>query len=136
MRIALDHTSEIGVRAGRLIMGEEGLELLGVIRRDVKDRDPRIRRIDSLAGFDAVVTDDPGSTILDEAVTAGVPCVLWADSFDRQTDTADLPVLLGANFVTGIGQSLAPAKPTSRARMHRFCSHGPNQASHCATASR
>ena len=107
MRIALDHTSEIGVRAGRLIMGEEGLELLGVVRRDVKDRDPRIRRIDSLTGFDAVVTDDPDSMILDEAVTAGVPCVLWADSFDRQTDTADIPVLLGANFVTGIGQSLA-----------------------------
>ena len=107
MRIALDHTSEIGVRAGRLLMGEEGLNLLGVVRRDVKDNDPRIRRTDVLSGFDAVVTDDPDSAILDEAVAAGVPCVLWADSFDRQTDTADVPVLVGANLVTGIGQSLA-----------------------------
>lgn len=87
-------------------MGEEGLDLLGIVRRDVKDRGPRIRRIDDLSGFDAVVTDDPDSTILDEAVTEGVPCVLWADSFDRQTDTKGVPVLVGANFVTGIGQSL------------------------------
>jgi hypothetical protein len=107
MRIALDHTSEIGVRAGRLLLGEEGLDLLGVVRRDVKDRNPKIRRTDDLAGFDAVVTDDPDSAILSEAVSAGVPCVLWADTFDRQIDTADLPVLIGANLVTGIGQSLA-----------------------------
>lgn len=107
MRIALDHTSEIGVRAGRLLMGEEGLDLLGVVRRDVKDKDSRIRRIDDLAGFDAVVTDDPDSAILAEAASAGVPSVLWADTFDPQTDTADVPVLFGANLVTGIGRSLA-----------------------------
>ncbi len=107
MRIALDHTSEIGVRAGRLLMGEEGLDLLGIVRRDVKDSDRRIRRIDDLEGFDAVVTDDPDSAILDEAVSAGVPCVLWADTFDRQTDIGEIPLLLGANLVSGIGQSLA-----------------------------
>ncbi|MEA3501407.1 MAG: hypothetical protein U9R47_01425 [Actinomycetota bacterium] len=107
MKIALDYTSEIGIRAGRLIMGEANLDFLGVVRRDVKDRDPRIRRIDDLAGFDAVVTDDPDSTILDEAVAAGVPCALWADSFGRQTDVVSVPVLFGANLVTGIGQSLA-----------------------------
>lgn len=107
MRIALDHTSEIGVRAGRLLMGEESLDLLGVVRRDVKDRDRRIRRIDDLEGFDAVVTDDPDSAILDEAVEAGVPCVLWADTFDRQTEVGEIPVLFGANLVSGIGESLA-----------------------------
>lgn len=88
-------------------MGEEDLDLLGVVRRDVKDRDPRIRRIDDLTGFDAVVTDDPDSAIFDEAISAGVPCVLWADTFDRQTDTGENPVLFGSNLVTGIGQSLA-----------------------------
>ena len=107
MKIALDHTSEIGVRAGRLLMGEDDLDLLGVLRRDVKDRSPRIRRADDLTGFDAVVTDDPSSTILDEAIAAGVPCVLWADSSDRRTDTSESPVLFGSNFVTGIGRSLA-----------------------------
>lgn len=107
MRIALDHTSEIGVRAGRLLMGEAGLDLLGVVRRDVKDRDRRIRRIDDLEGFDAVVTDDPDSAILDEATSAGIPCVLWADSLDRETDIGETPVLIGANLATGIGQSMA-----------------------------
>ena len=107
MRIALDHTSEIGVRAGRLLMGEASLDVLGIVRRDVKDKSRRIRRIDDLSGFDAVVTDDPDSAILDEAVSAGVPCVLWADAFDRQTDIGDIPVLFGSNLVTGIGQSLA-----------------------------
>ena len=107
MKIALDHTSEIGVRAGRLLMGEANLDVLGVVRRDVKDKNSRVRRIDDVAGFDAVVTDDPDSAILAEAVSNGVPCVLWADTFDRQTDIGDTPLLVGANLVTGIGQSLA-----------------------------
>ncbi|MEA2023270.1 MAG: hypothetical protein U9N79_03145 [Actinomycetota bacterium] len=119
MRIALDHTSEIGVRAGRLLLGEEDLDLLGVVRRDVVDKDRRIRRIDDIAGFDAVVTDDPDSAIVDEAATAGVPCVLWADSLDRRADAESLPLLLGANLVSGIGESLANreadiAGPTAR----------------------
>ncbi|HZJ49218.1 MAG TPA: hypothetical protein VFD97_09335, partial [Acidimicrobiia bacterium] len=106
MKIALDHTSEIGVRAGRLLLGEPDLDLLGVVRRDVKDRDPRLRRIDDLSGFDAVVTDDPASTILAEAAASGVPCVLWADSVDRPIETTNAAVLVGSNLVEGIGRSL------------------------------
>ena len=79
MRIALDHTSEIGIRAGRLLLGEPSLDELGIVRRDVKDRDTRLVRVDRVTEFDAVVTDDPQSTILAEAFGAGVPCVLWAD---------------------------------------------------------
>ena len=70
MNIALDHTSEIGIRAGRLLLGEPELDRLGVVRRDVKDRDARLMRVDRVSGFDAVVTDDPESTILAEAVDA------------------------------------------------------------------
>jgi len=106
MRIALDYTSEIGVRAGRLLMGEADLDLLGVVRREVKDRDPRLRRVNDITDFDAVVTDDPDSAIVAEAVAAGVPCVLWADSFDRSADATDAVVLVGTNLVEGIGRSL------------------------------
>jgi hypothetical protein len=106
MKIALDHTSEIGVRAGRLLLGEEALDLLGVIRRDVRDRDPRLRRVDDLSGFDAVVTDDPESSILGEAAEAGIPCVLWADSFDESLGTGGSAVLSGSNLVDGIGRAL------------------------------
>jgi len=106
VKIALDHTSEIGVRSGRLLLGEPDLEVLGVVGRDVKDRDPRLRRIDDLAGFDVVVTDDPESSIAADAVGRGIPCVLWADSIDPSLDVTDAAVLAGSNLVEGLGRSL------------------------------
>jgi hypothetical protein len=106
MKIALDYTSEIGIRAGRLLLGEAGLEELGIVRREVKNRDTRLVRVDRVTGFDAVVTDDPESAILAEAVGAGVPCVLWADDAPA-VETGTISVLAGANLVTGIGRSLA-----------------------------
>ena len=106
MKIALDHTSEIGVRAGRLLLGEPALDQLGIVRRNVKDRDRRLKRINEVTGFDAVATDDPDSSILAEAVAAGVPCVLWSEAADASVDVGSTPVLAGANFVTGIGRSL------------------------------
>jgi len=107
MRIALDHTSEIGVRAGRLLLGEPGLELLGIVRRSVKDNDARLKRVSNVSGFDAVVTDDPDSTIFAEAAAALTPCVLWADTPPPADEAGESPVLLGANLTTGIGRSLA-----------------------------
>jgi len=107
MRIALDHTSEIGVRAGRLLLGEHDLELLGIVRRDVKDRDRRLNRVDTVTDVDAVVTDDPDSAILAEAIEADVPSVLWADTVDAGIDASEATVLAGSNLVSGIGRSLA-----------------------------
>jgi hypothetical protein len=106
MKIALDHTSEIGIRAGRLLLGEPDLDKLGIVRRDVKNRDTKLVRIDRVVGFDAVVTDDPESTILAEAVRAGVPCVLWVDDASAG-HTGTVPILAGPNLVAGIGRSLA-----------------------------
>ncbi len=107
MRIALDHTSEIGVRAGRLLLGEPNLALLGIVRRTVKDSDVRLKRVSDVSGFDAVVTDDPDSAIFAEAAAAAVPCVLWSDTIPVADATAESPVLAGANLVSGIGRSLA-----------------------------
>ncbi|MEN8234023.1 MAG: hypothetical protein ABFR89_03780 [Actinomycetota bacterium] len=106
MRIGLDHTSEIGVRAGRLLLGEPDLEFLGVLRRSTKDPDPRLRRIDTLSGLDAVVTDDPESMVLAEALDQGVPAVLWAESVGSASPPDEATVLVGANLVTGLGRSL------------------------------
>ena len=117
MRIALDHTSEIGVRAGRFLLGEPDLEMLGIVRRDVKDRDRRLNRVDTVAGFDAVVTDDPDSTILAEAMEAGVPCVLWADTVDTAIDSTGATVLVGSNLVSGIGRSLAEREAVDDAQI-------------------
>lgn len=107
MRIALDHTSEIGVRAGRLLLGEPDLEFLGIVRRPVKDADARLKRVSNVSGFDAVVTDDPDSAIFAEAAAADTPCVLWADAPPPGDEYGGSPVLLGANLLTGIGRSLA-----------------------------
>jgi len=106
MRIALDHTSEIGVRAGRLLLGEPNLELLGVVRRAVKDRDPRLKRVSDISEFDALVSDDPDSSAVGEAAVAGVPCVIRTDSLPVAIDVDGFSALLGANLVTGIGRSL------------------------------
>ena len=117
MRIALDHTSEIGVRAGRLLLGEPDLEMLGIVRRDVKDRDRRLNRVDTVTEFDAVVTDDPDSTILAEAVAAGIPCVLWADTVDTAVSISSVAVLTGSNLVSGIGRSLAERETNDDAQL-------------------
>jgi len=119
VKIALDHTSEIGVRAGRLLLGEPDLELLGVVRRDVKDRDPRLRRIDDLTAFDVVVTDDPESSIVAEAAERRIPCVLWADSIDPTLDVGDTAVLTGSNLVEGIGRSLVARESAATAGEER-----------------
>ena len=117
MRIALDHASAIGVRAGRLLLGEPDLEVLGIVRRDVKDRDRRLNRVDRVTDFDAVVTDDPDSTILAEAMEADVPCVLWADTVDAAIDFSAATVLTGSNLVSGIGRSLAEREASSDAQI-------------------
>ena len=113
MRIALDYTSEIGIRAGKLLMGEASLEMLAVVRRDVRDPDPGIRRVETVDGFDAVITDDPSSTIADEALQAGIPCVLWAGAPDLPEGATDGTFLIGSNLVDGIGRSLL-ARESSR----------------------
>lgn len=106
MRIALDHTSEIGVRTGRLLLGEPGLELLGIVRRPVKDADARLKRVSDISEFDTLVSDDPDSSAVGEAALAGVPCVLRTDSLPDAIDVEGFSALLGANLVTGIGRSL------------------------------
>jgi hypothetical protein len=112
MRIALDHTSEIGVRAGRLLLGEPGLDLLGIVRRPVKDSDARLKRVSDISEFDALVCDDPESSAVGEAALAGVPCALLTNSLPAAIDVEGFPALIGANLVTGIGRSLVEQEST------------------------
>lgn len=112
MRIALDHTSEIGVRTGRLLLGEPGLGLLGIVRRPVKDSDARLKRVSDISEFDTLVSDDADSSAVGEAALAGVPCVLWTDSLPDAIDVEGFSALLGANLVTGIGRSLVEQEST------------------------
>jgi len=117
MRIALDPTSEVGLKAGRLLLGEESLETLGILDRPVDTREPRVERITSLEGFDVVVTDDPDIEIGYEALAAAVPLVVWVDGDGFDAGAATVPVLTGANLATGIARALAareaPSQPTA-----------------------
>ena len=117
MKIALQPTTEVGIKAGRLLLGERDLETIGVLDSPVADRDPRVRSIDTVEGFDVIVTDDPEVAVLDQAIAASVPLVARVDAEDLDLGDVDIPVMTGANLATGVAQALAareePAQPTS-----------------------
>ena len=114
MRIAVHHTSEVGVRSGRILLGERSLSELGVVDRDPNTRDRRMRRTDDLEGYDVVLTDDPEPyDIVERAIAAGISCVLWVDGDDiverhgSDFAAAESTLLVGANLAAGLAPSLA-----------------------------
>lgn len=113
MRIALDHSTEVGMRTGRLLLGEAKLETLGIVGQPVSDRDPRLRRIDDLEGFDVVVTDDPELGIAGRAMASGVPIVAWIDGDDLAPESPAVPFMTGANLATGIAHALVAREMAS-----------------------
>lgn len=115
MRIAIDHTSEVGVRAGRILLGERTLDVLGVVGDSPGSSDDRLVTVDDLADFDVVVTDDANdpTDLIEEALDARISCVLWGDG-EREAEiygdrfVATLQTLLvGANLASGITPALA-----------------------------
>lgn len=113
MKVALHATSEVGIKAGRLLLGEQRLDTLGVLDRPVAGRESRIRRIDTLDGFDVAVTDDPEVRIADEAIAAGIRLVVWVDADHLDASGATAPVMVGANLATGVARALAAREPTA-----------------------
>jgi len=109
MRVALHHTTDIGLRAGRILLAEPRLRRLGVIDRRTHEADPRVRSIENVDGYDLVVTDgeDP-EPMLDRAAAAGIHCVVWVDGPDLSDRGGfeDTTLLLGANLATGLALSL------------------------------
>lgn len=106
MRIALHPTSEVGIKAGRLLLGEGDLEVLGIIGRPVADRDPRVSSIDSVSDFDVFVTDDPDLELVDDAIASGVTVVTWVDGDGVGLGNPAVPVMTGANLASGIARAL------------------------------
>jgi hypothetical protein len=114
MRVALHATSEVGLKAGRLLLGERDLEVIGVLERAVADRDQRVRRIDSLDGYDTFVTDDPELSRVEEAFAARVPVVTWVDGDKLDATEAPVAVMTGANLADGIARALAARETEDR----------------------
>lgn len=112
MRIVVHPTTEVGLRAVELLLAESGVEVVGTWGPAPRRSDPRLRRVDGLAGWDVVATDDVDGYrgIVARAAAVGVPAVVWADG----EDLASGPVLRGANLAMGIAPSLLT---------HPLCNH-------------
>jgi hypothetical protein len=113
VRLALHQSGEVATRAGRILLAEASLSSLGLIDKTPTEQDGRLERVDVLATYDALITDDrnPWAQI-ETALTAGISCVVWGDATDA-ADTygdafaaSDLRLLTGCNLGSGIAPSL------------------------------
>ncbi len=119
MRIAIQPVAEAGIRAGRILLAERDLIELGMYRRSFTNPDDmRARRVNSLAGFDLVVSDevDEPFEVAESALEAGVSCVLWSDlwtdrdearSLGQRFAEQGLTLLVGASVAAGLSAGLA-----------------------------
>jgi hypothetical protein len=114
MRLALHPTSEVGHRAGRILLAEAGLEALGIYGpRSPGTEDRRCTAITDLAGFSVLVSDDAAAPFDLAGIAAddGLSCVLAADA-DPHPDLAarfarrGRTLLVGASL-SGLAEALA-----------------------------
>ena len=118
MRIALDHTGEVGLRAGRILLAEIDLIELGLVDRTPRRDDPRVVPANDLSDFDVAVTDaeDP-EPLIRRAAEAGISCVVWQEitraDHDAEYGLRATTLLAGANLASGIAPSLV-AHETAR----------------------
>lgn len=113
MRLALHQAGEVATRAGRILLAERSLSALGLIDKTPTDQDDRLERVDVLATYDALISDDPAPREqVEAALTTGIDCVLWddayelAEEFDDQFADAGLRLLTGCNLGSGLAPSL------------------------------
>lgn len=116
MRIAIHHVGDVGLRAGRILLGERRLTALGVVGTRPNTRtDSRLEPVGDLATYDVFVSDDPDRALADAeaALAADVSCVLWADGSEDLAALGDgfavqgRTLLVGSNLASGIAPCLA-----------------------------
>jgi hypothetical protein len=114
VRIALHHTSEVGVRAGRILLAERDLEMLGLVDRDPQPPDDRIERVSDLPSYQVLGSDDTSPEIrVEAALVAGIDCVLWVDAdrlmarYGADFARRGVTLLAGCNLGTGVAPALA-----------------------------
>lgn len=106
MRVALHATSEVGRRAGHILLAEHDLTTLGLVDASPSGANPNVVRADDLAQFDVFVGDDRDdpAAAAHRAATAGIHCVLWDDGVPPWTGPGAL--LTGANLASGMAPVL------------------------------
>ncbi len=116
MRIAIHQVGEVGLRGGRILLGEHRLIALGVVgKRPSRATDARLEPVLDLSAYDVLVTDDIDDPLhqVRAALDAGISCVLWHDGDDEVTALGDAfaerrrTLLVGANVANGLAPCLA-----------------------------
>lgn len=106
MRVALHATSEVGTRAGRILLAEHDVTTLGLVDTTPTGANPNVVRAQDLTEFDVFASDDRNdpAAAAHRAATAQLDCVLWDDSVPAWPATAAL--LTGANLASGVAPVL------------------------------
>jgi len=114
VRIALNATSDIGHRAGRILLAESSLDALGLYGqspgRTTEDR--RMTAVHDISGFDVLAADTDALAIAAIAAEDGVSCVLSGDvepdaELAARFRSRGCTLLVGATLGPGIATTLA-----------------------------
>ena len=107
LRLALAPHGPIGLRAGRAVLADRRLTALGVLGSDAHSRDPRVQTINSLEGWNAVLTDaDSSDERILEAIRLQVPVITSQPLIDFG-DSGATATIAAAGGTSGIPAALA-----------------------------
>jgi len=108
MRIALDASTEVGGRTGRVLFAEDSVEYIGLTQPSSQRHSQRTGPAGDLASYDVIVSDGatPAANLVARASVLGVPLVLWLDEPSFHPGPSMVPVIVGANLGSALSHSL------------------------------
>jgi len=107
MRIALAPSGPTGLRAGRVLLADRRVTAVGAFGTEVGFQDSRVRSIESLDGWDVLVSDAaPDDERIREAVGAGTLLVTTHTATELSGIRERSPMLTGASPASGLPVAL------------------------------
>ncbi|MCL1593471.1 MAG: hypothetical protein M3132_03850 [Actinomycetia bacterium] len=108
MRIALDSSTEVGARAGRVLFAEDSVDYLGLVQPSSQHRSRRTGPAGDLATYDVIVSDGATSAtdLVARASVLGIPLVLWLDEPTLHRGPSTIAVAVGANVGSTLSRAL------------------------------
>ena len=108
MRIALAPSGPTGLRAGRVLLADRRVTAVGAFGTEVHSQDSRVQSIDSLDGWDMVVSDAaPDDERISAAITAGILLATPHTAPELSEIRENSPILTGASPASGLPAALA-----------------------------
>ena len=108
VRVLLDATSEIGQRAGRILLAEPDISFIGLWDQPNGRGGRRSGPVTSASGFDVGVSDapEPSSTLVAQCAVESIPLVLWSDASRIPEGSTAAPIVTGANVGLALAEVL------------------------------